>query len=278
MSKLALVMAVLVTLALLAASVERSKAHGHTRRRGLSKRDAIARTRIMRGLRRSEERDRKQRKSPEITIVPQQAHERGILLNGPDRESRLLITQVFTRESLSGHSCFECGKKAALFVVKGHYLGDCPSCIVRRICALKLRGAAKQWMEDLLWEAEKEVKYQEKKENETFALNLDDFYRCHRCDRVIHQNDARYFFPPGTTSSHPYCIECRAALAAEPEPLPSPDSQTSEAGGWAESAGLYERDGKLYKLDVVDGEATASSVEDGSLVSLYFILGATRVR
>lgn len=194
-----------------------------------------------------------------------------------DDDSLALARQLFSQSSLTGSDCFDCGTKAALFAVQGIVLSDCPGCIVQRIHKLRSNGSQKQWMEDLLWEAELELRGQTAKQRNVFQITFDDFYRCHLCDKLIHGQDARYVFPAGANSSYPYCVECQAVLNEESAPAPvSAPAAVEPNDGWEDWVGIYESGGKLYRLEIVDGEPTASSLDDGSLVSLYLILGATR--
>lgn len=115
-----------------------------------------------------------------------------------------------------GKFCVQCQCHRALFIVRGQYVGLCPGCVVDRIAGLRDSGQAiPDWVVILDDEAQKEVHAQGEREEQLLQVRWDDLSRCDRCGKVMHISDARYWFPPRTTSSPPYCKDCRAQLASD---------------------------------------------------------------
>ena len=130
-----------------------------------------------------------------------------------DESSPAVLAFIFSKETLLGSHCFDCDLNAALFTVGSNFLGDCPGCIARRVRSLlNDSGWDYAWLVALLTDADREVQLQLDRENTKSALRFDDFYRCHRCDKVVHANDARYHLAAGGTAFPPYCVECNEYL------------------------------------------------------------------
>ncbi len=120
--------------------------------------------------------------------------------------------------------CLKCGDHGALYVFEENYVSLCSNCTIERI--EKLAGAGRELPTSVLWlhwEAEREMKQQEKREREKLSVVFDDLCRCGRCAALIQTKDVRYWIPEGECSSPPYCRDCREILASGGELLPKPD-------------------------------------------------------
>lgn len=122
---------------------------------------------------------------------------------------------VLDADDFVGNVCVVCGRKAALFIVQGNYVGACPNCLALRIAHLRGRSATTlpDWLISLESEAFREVEAQQRREDASLTVTWDDLVRCDRCHRLIALSEARYFIPTGAQSSPPYCPECRAPVS-----------------------------------------------------------------
>lgn len=108
------------------------------------------------------------------------------------------------------HCCVECGARGALFATPRMF-SACPKCLAERIRRLRRSTShLPDWVLYLGGAAEREVAHQAERERKALSVNLDDFYKCAACGKLIQARDARYRIDPVTNSSPPYCIECHA--------------------------------------------------------------------
>jgi len=125
---------------------------------------------------------------------------------------------LVSREAIRGdrfvsHKCSKCWMAAALFAFERQYVSLCPQCATERIDRMAAEG--RELPPTVVWlhfETTEQMRFQERKAWEALSVKFDVFYRCHRCGRVIHEKDARYWFPPGGNSSPAYCGECYEIL------------------------------------------------------------------
>lgn len=122
-------------------------------------------------------------------------------------------------DHFESHWCVGCGGHGALYAIApGEFLGACSRCLLQRIQHLRDKGGeVPPWVAVLEREAKHELEYEAEKESTEFALSFDDFYHCCRCDKLIHQRDARY---PTQAKDRfgaisPHCLECYALVAGQ---------------------------------------------------------------
>lgn len=126
-----------------------------------------------------------------------------------------LFDDVLECDEFINHWCVKCGTHGALFATPLMF-GACPKCLHERIRALRVSGAAlPDWLVYLEGATARSLRDAERREAAELSVSLDDLYRCARCDKVIHQKDARYHIDPRTHSSPPYCLTCYGVLKAE---------------------------------------------------------------
>lgn len=113
--------------------------------------------------------------------------------------------------------CARCGHEGTAWA-DGEYgvVLRCPRCLRERVRALReevgeLPGAV-DYLETM---ANRDLERQSVDYRADLTVDFDVFCRCAQCDRLIHRDDARYWLPPGASSSPPYCQPCRAELAEE---------------------------------------------------------------
>jgi ssDNA-binding Zn-finger/Zn-ribbon topoisomerase 1 len=111
------------------------------------------------------------------------------------------------------NKCVKCGLAAALFVFERQYIGLCPNCTTQRIERMAEQGI--ELPPTVVWlhfETVTETRFQEQKAKDALSVKFDDFSRCHRCGTVMQLKDARYWLPPGRSSSPAYCDRCYEIL------------------------------------------------------------------
>ena len=127
---------------------------------------------------------------------------------------------LVSREAIEGdrffsHRCFKCWSRASLFAFEHRFVSLCPQCATERIVHMAAEG--QDLPPSVLWlhlETSKEIQYEERRAREALSVKLDDFYRCHRCGKIVHPKDARYWFPPGENVSPAYCGICSKILSS----------------------------------------------------------------
>ena len=128
-------------------------------------------------------------------------------------EGALVSREAIRGDRFYSRNCLKCGLKAALFVFEQQHVSLCPRCTTERIERMAEEG--RELPPTVLWlhfETVKETRFQEQKAREDLSVKFDDFYRCHRCGKVIQDRDARYWFPPGKNVSPAYCSRCCGIL------------------------------------------------------------------
>lgn len=120
---------------------------------------------------------------------------------------------IVSSDRICWHGCIQCGTRAALFVVQERYVSLCPSCVSRRIEALReRRGAVPDWLEQLDLEARHELRAQERREAQALTVSWTDLVPCARCGKVIRLKEARYPLNEGQSVLHPHCQGCYAIV------------------------------------------------------------------
>jgi hypothetical protein len=115
-------------------------------------------------------------------------------------------------DTLVDNMCLECGTHGALFATPRMF-SACPRCLADRIRRLReMEVDLPEWLLYLEKAGEREAVRQHKAEEAKLSVSFDDFYHCARCDRLIQAQDARYYLPPGATSSPAYCVGCYEEL------------------------------------------------------------------
>lgn len=192
MAKLALVMAVLMTLALWVVFGERSKAQRDARRRDFSKSEAIKRARIRRGLRRAEERERRRRTTPETV-------------------------RLLTGYSFVGGFCSVCGSRPRAISHFATYK-VCDPCLRTRIATLRSQGGVVT-PDILCWEEQaKEASPNPMRDLSTaLEIELDVFVRCNRCGTLLHERDSHAWLA-GRDADGRYCSHCVSVLEDRRQP------------------------------------------------------------
>ena len=124
-----------------------------------------------------------------------------------------LFRRITTGDVFVAGQCARCGCHEALFVCAGRFVGLCPQCAGLRIELLREKGAPEpKWITILYWEAGVEAECQRREAENSLTVSWDDVYTCARCGRPITAEDARYYEPPGETTSPPYCEPCADEL------------------------------------------------------------------
>lgn len=131
-------------------------------------------------------------------------------------------------DHFESHWCVTCGGTGALYVIApGDFVGACSRCLIDRIQKLRQRNAdLPEWVSVLEHEAKRQVVHEAEEDANEFALDFDDLYRCCRCDKLIHQQDARY--PTHLSDAFggigPHCVDCYAAVSASEKGLHDEES------------------------------------------------------
>jgi hypothetical protein len=123
-------------------------------------------------------------------------------------------------DHFESHWCVACGGTGALYAIPpGEFVGACSRCLIERIENLRRRNAnLPEWVSVLEQEAKRQVAVESREDANEFALDFDDLYRCSRCDKLIHQRDARYPIQLAAAIGGvgPHCLDCYAAVTAAP--------------------------------------------------------------
>ena len=130
-------------------------------------------------------------------------------------EGARVSAEAIRGDRFYSRNCLICGLKAALFVFETQYISLCPRCTTERVERMAEEG--RELPPSVLWlhfETVKETRFQEEQRKAALSVELDDFSRCHRCGTVMQVKDARYWFPPGKSSSPAYCSRCCGILSS----------------------------------------------------------------
>jgi hypothetical protein len=127
----------------------------------------------------------------------------------PELESLLLA------DSFHAGICLGCAGHAALYIVRGKYVGLCTRCVARKIGDLRKGGQAlPEWATQLERELQMELVQEKRRETQRLQVTWDDLYRCVRCGKMIKARDARYpsnYPEPGIP---PHCLSCYEAVTS----------------------------------------------------------------
>ena len=138
-----------------------------------------------------------------------------------EKEFHISDEQVLARlahgDKFYSHTCYECGHKAALFVLRSKYVGVCPKCVQERIDALERElGGLPKDIEYFRGETTGYAEYQEEKENQPLTVDWDFGNLCHNCGRFTLKEDLRYpQLNPGDMVRYPHCGTCYAIVSGE---------------------------------------------------------------
>lgn len=94
------------------------------------------------------------------------------------------------RHEFIGHWCATCSGPPELFTFRGGYVSICSACTAAQIAACPDRLPYD--LIPLEWAAHGAVRAREKKELASPSVDLDTFYRCDQCRRLIPREYARY--------------------------------------------------------------------------------------
>ena len=134
------------------------------------------------------------------------------------KNDKALRDHLFS-DHFESHWCVACGGTGALYAIPpGEFVGACSRCLVERIENLRRDADLPEWVSVLEQEAKRQLTHEAKKDANEFALDFDDLYRCCRCDKLIHQNDARYplQLQDAFGGVGPHCLECYTAVSEAP--------------------------------------------------------------
>lgn len=131
-------------------------------------------------------------------------------------EERALYRRALGADRFLAQWCARCGHEGTAWADgEGGVVIRCPRCLRERVRSLRevhdsLPGSV-DYLETM---ADRDLERQSL-ENHDLTVDFDVFYRCDRCDGLIHLDDARYWIPPGESSSPPYCRPCHAELSEQ---------------------------------------------------------------
>jgi len=124
-----------------------------------------------------------------------------------DRE---ILARLIPGDDFFSHRCYRCLHRAAAFYLRGKPVSVCPECVQERIASLDLElGGLPEDIEVFRWEAEREVAFQDRKEEEALTVDWNYLLKCHRCGHLAEWYEVR--FPradPDTGTCPPYCYAC----------------------------------------------------------------------
>lgn len=90
----------------------------------------------------------------------------------------------------------------------------CPKCCGERMRRLMARrDDLPWWVEWVALRVEDVAESQEACRLQVPEVRFDDYLVCARCRRVIIEDQARYWVPPGGGTCPPYCVPCREKVA-----------------------------------------------------------------
>jgi hypothetical protein len=135
-------------------------------------------------------------------------------------EGALVSEEAIRGDWYVSNQCLKCGLRGALFVFEQRYVSLCPQCATERIEQMAADGRQLPPSVLLLHrETTRETTFQKQLAKEALSTKLEEFFRCHRCGAVVHEDDAGYWFPPGEDSSPSFCRACLETLASRQDEL-----------------------------------------------------------
>lgn len=129
--------------------------------------------------------------------------------------------RIVPGDCFANSQCVTCEYHAALFVIAaGPYYGRlvrlCPLCVSHRIQQFCQEvDVLPAWVAWLQGEAKRAVAGQAKRDGRTPEFVWNNFYKTASCGRLVVYEDARWFVPPGETSSPAYCPTCIGSVRGD---------------------------------------------------------------
>jgi hypothetical protein len=105
----------------------------------------------------------------------------------------------------------------APYMPPGECLGACSRCLIDRIEGLRRKDVSlPDWVLILEREARTQVALEIRKSANEVALDFDDFCKCIRCGKLIHQKDTRYSSQAADkhVGISPHCLDCYASVVS----------------------------------------------------------------